>query len=81
MRFVRALPGTLGVLAIVFLPAVVAVFNLGAGLAGLRAEESRPTVEEGEEQTALVGTYDEATGNIVLNPRTRIRARAEPPTP
>jgi hypothetical protein len=56
MRFVRALPGTLGVFAIVFFPVAVAVFNLGAGLAHLDAARSaEPDPRSGESK--LVGRY------------------------
>jgi len=53
MRIVRALPGTLGLLALVVLPAAAAVFNLSAGLGHLRSTEAPPS----DRPTAIVGQY------------------------
>ena len=55
MRLVRALPGTLGVLAFVLLPAGVAALNLGAGLASL--ERPRSIDEPRREPNMIVGRY------------------------
>lgn len=55
MRLVRALPGTLGVLAFVLLPAGIAVLNLGAGLAQL--EGSHPAPHANQAPKMLVGRY------------------------
>jgi hypothetical protein len=56
----RALPGTLGVLALVLLPAAVALLNLGAGLANLEprhVDRADRADRANRAQTVLVGRY------------------------
>lgn len=56
MRIIRALPGTLGLLAAILVPAAAAVFNLAVGLSHLEGEHpcAAPTAKE---ETIVIGRY------------------------